>query len=312
MSGEGNYFYNKFYQLHKNHLKEIFVPIRSYLKNMSNDNNLAYPYVFFKKHNIILNISETYPILTNFGKTFFFEFENYKDIKKIRLYTEENKYYYFWTCSNDFTKYYFKNHLKRRICLKNEDNSFISFNLNDYNYYNYSEYYLYPPKYFNYTKIIEAFLDLDWNNPPKELSFLIEDGKYYSDYKRYNHYTNNNFETVFHNQKIGVSLSLFFDMKVKYNNDAHILYLNIHHLFLKDMYFRKNYLLIGIYFNFKNYDQQYDKLLRKIFELLKDDERAIFIYFDDIHSIDEYRAVENIKKKLQKQIEKMQKKKRFL
>lgn len=318
---DNNFTYDNFYRLHKNNLKEIFVSIRNYLKK---EDNKDHPYAFFKKHNIILNNTGFLPVISNFGHKFLFTID-YKDIKEIKLYINEKRFYIFWTCSNYFTQYFFTNHLKRRICIKNEDNSFKSFNLNESDNYRYSTYYLYPPKSINYSEIIESFIDINFNNPPKQLSFLIEKGKYYSNYKNpIIVYGENNFETFFHNQKIGVSLSLIFDMKNKYIMDIRILYLNIHYLFVNNTYIRKEYLLyflnflfkrdenekatkflIDIYFNFNNYDNQYDKLIKKIFQLFKNDE-IILIIFDNIHSLSEYESVKNIKEKLKNELKNKQ------
>ena len=311
--------YDKFYKLHKSNLKEIFEPIRNYLKNKDNKDH---PYVFFKNHSIILDNTGLRPIITNFGKEFFIPIENYKDIKKIKLYINEKEFYIFWTCSIDFTQYYFKNHLKRRICIKKDDNSFKSFNLDESKNYNYSTYYLYLPKSFNFLEIIESFLNIDFNRPPKQLSFLIEEGKYYSNYTNPTiDYGDNNYETFFHNQKIGVSLSLIFDIKVKYNNNSHILYLNIHYLSVNDIYIRKAYFLyflhflfrkeeyekaseflMDFYFHFNEYDKQYDKLIKKIIQLFQNDKKEIYIIFDDIHSVNEYKSLKKIKKLIQNQL----------
>ena len=306
--------YDSFYNLHKDHLKEIFYPIKKYLNNNPTKKS---PYVFFKEYNIILE-NKNIPAITNFNNEFYFFIGNDKDIKKIKLYINEKQFYIFWTCSKDFTQYFFVNHLKRRICIKNENNSFKSFNLNESENYKFSEYYLYPLKTISFLDNIQSLLYLDLNNPPKEISFITEKGKYYSKYNLMRISNSSSiFETFFHNRKIGISVSLILDLKAKYNNYCRILYLNMKYLLMKDSKLKKEYLLyflnflfrkdeekkasdflMEIYYNFNYYHNQYVKLIYKIFDLFKNDEKKIYIIFDDIHSIEEYNLLKNIKKEL--------------
>ena len=317
--------YESFYDLFKGNLKEIFYPIKKYLKCNKNKAKKQ-SYIFFKKHNILLNNSGIFPIISNFNKKFYFFIENYKKIKQIKLYINENKYYKFWTCGEKFTQYYFKYHLKRRIYIKNEE-SFESINLDDYKNCNYSEYYLYPPKSFKFEENINFFLKMNLEEPPKEIEFIIEKGKFYSKYVlKKNELVSKN-ETFFHNQKIGMTISNIIYLSPRYIGKVRILYLNIHYIFSNDTKRRKEYflfflcflfqknereeafkLLMDVYYKFAYYDGKYEILINNILNIFKNDNKRINIIFDDIHSIEEYYLITNIKSKLEKQLQEYQKK----
>ena len=301
--------YDNFYQLFQNNLKEILYPIKKYFKKKKIVNKKSY--AFFPKHSILLEYMQDTAIISNFKNDFFFEI-NYQDIKQVKLYKDENKYDIFWTCGFDFTKYYFTNYLNKRICIKSEG-SFKSIDLDNNENLKYNSYYLFPSKEFNYKKIIKSLLHIDWNNPPQEIDYIIQKGKYYDKYKFQNFdLKNEKTKTFFHNAQIGITLSIIRSFYIYYNNKCRIFYFNCNYIFNSIPYNRKKYFLyflnllffekesqesnnflMKIYYDFNKYNNKYEQLFTDIINHFENDQN-ILIIFDNIHSKDEYELVKNI------------------
>ena len=74
--------YKTFLDLHKDHLKQIFFPIKQFFiqkKNLNKDS-----YLFLPKNDILLNYVNGTIRLSNFGNSFCFSL-SYKDIKEIKI-----------------------------------------------------------------------------------------------------------------------------------------------------------------------------------------------------------------------------------
>jgi len=303
--------YKNFFNLHKHNLKEIFYPIKKYFSENINPSK----YVFFPKYGIILgNHTNEFPTITNFGKKFYFQID-YKNIKKIKLYIDENKYKEFWTCGLDFTKFYFTNCIKKRICINNYG-SFQSFDFEENKNYEHDKFYLYPKKEFNSKKVIDSLLKINWNNPPEELNFIIEKGIYYKKYESEKlDLGNEQFKTIFHNAKVGMSISVICHFITLYKNQsARIFYFNCHYIYNSSSYMRKKYFLyflnflffqneskkakqflMKIYYNFAEYNNKFYNILEDSIDFLKNEKEKIYVIFDDIHSSEEYTFINNIK-----------------
>ena len=60
------------------------------------------------------------------------------------------------------------------------------------------KYYILPDKEFNFEKVINSIKQLNWNNPPQELNFIINKGKYSRKYEPQKiNFENENLKTFF-------------------------------------------------------------------------------------------------------------------
>ena len=187
-----------------NDLRNVFCPIKKYSSKYIHKNN--FNFAFFKKYDIILKFSNNKITISNFKGKFFFRC-SLEDIKKIRLYIAEKRFKGFWTCGTRFTRYYLKNYIKARICIKDTEN-YNRIDLYDEKNLQKNSFYLFPDKKINFEKNIESILDLDWKNPPQELNFMIQKGKYCSRYRMpVLDFGDEKSKTFFYNSKTGVSLT---------------------------------------------------------------------------------------------------------
>lgn len=218
-----------FIEQHKENLKEIFFPIKLFLIKCENQNRNIYS--FFPKHNILVKYANHIARINNFKNEFDFIIYHHTDIKKVNLYYEKNQYKEFWTCGTVFTKFYFKNYLKDRICIKSES-SYESINLDDEENLKRDEYYLLSNKEFDFNKIIKSFVNLDWDNPPDELNYIIKKGMFNKNYRMQQiDFENENLKTFFHNSKIGITISILTNLISYYNINWRILYFDCNYIF---------------------------------------------------------------------------------
>jgi hypothetical protein len=301
--------YENFFFLHKHNLKEIFYPIKKYFSENINPSK----YVFFPKYGIILdNHDNESSSITNFGGKFFFQID-YRKIKKIKLYIDENKYKEFWTCRTDFTKFYFSKCIKKRICIKS-NGSFKSIDFKNNTNFEHDTYYLYPKKEFNSKKVIDSLLNIDWNNPPEEINFIIEKGIYYNKYKKeILDLGDDPFKTFFHNAKIGMTLSVIANFITMYRKKIRIFYFDCHYIYNSSSYRRKKYFLyflnflffqneskkakqflMKVYYNFAEYNNKFELLLEDSINFFENEE-ILYVIFDNIHSSEEYTLIKKIK-----------------
>ena len=304
------YKYGFFLEKYEKNLKQIFHPIKEYFKNKS---QIESSYLFFKKYDIVLKKDGTEIEISNYKTEFAFSFQ-LEDIKKIRLYYTEKEYKEFWTCGNEFTRYYFKNCIKERICMKDDDN-YKSVDFENEENLQKESYYLCSKNDFNFQKNIHSVLNIDWNNPPEELNFMIQKGNYCSKYKKQNiEFKDGKSKTFFHNAKLGISLSIIKSTYEYYKGHLRTFYFNCNYIFESDDYNRKKYFLyflnflffkdesetannflLKIYYDFNKYNNNLTLLFKDIVNCFKNDEN-IFIIFDDIHSDNQYSDIEKIKK----------------
>lgn len=305
--------YETFMDLHKEHLKEIFYPIKTYLNSLGHTKNNLY--LFFPKHDILLNYESNEGKLTNFGGKFLFVIKH-KNIKKVKLFYENKNFREFWTCGSEFTKFYFKNYLNNRICIKSEGN-FQSIDLDNEADLNKDKYYVLSERKFDYKKVIEPLLHLNYDNPPEELSYIIKKGNYFKEYELQEiHFENENWKTFFHNEKIGITLSIIKNFFVFYHNKWRIFYFDINYiyyssyktkkkyfmyflnlLFLKDEVEKANAFMTKIYSCFKKYNEKFDILLEDIIQYFNKD-RKILLIFDNIHSKSQYDIINKMTDKI--------------
>ena len=305
--------YKTFMSLHKEHLKEIFLPIKTYLKSLGHTKNNLY--LFFPKHDILLSCVSNIEEITNFGGKFLFMI-NHKNIKKVKLFYENKNFKEFWTCGSEFTKFYFKNYLNNRICIRSEGN-FQSIDLDNEDDLNKDKYYVLSERKFDYKKVIEPLLHLDWDNPPEELTYIIKKGKYFKEYELQEiHFENENWKTFFHNEKIGITLSIIKNFLVFYQYNWRIFYFDTNYiynssykkrkkyfmyflnlLFLREETEEANAFMTKIYSNFKKYDEKFDILLEEIIQHFKSD-RKILLIFDNIHSKYQYNIINKMTDKI--------------
>ena len=302
--------FKEFALLHKHNLKEVFFPIKKYFS----ENTKPSKFVFFPKYGIILvNRDYEFPSITNFGGNFFFQID-YKEIKKIKLYLDENKYKEFWTCGLDFTKYYFSYCIKKRIYIES-DGSFKSIDFEEDTNFEHDKFYLYPKKEFNSKKVIDSLLNIEWDNPPEELNFIIEKGIFYKKYeKRILDLGDEPFKTLFHNAKVGMTLSVishFINLYII--KSVRVFYFNCHYIYNSNSYLRKKYFLyfmnflffqdeskkaeqflMKIYYNFAEYNNKFNNILKDIYNFFGNEEK-IYVIFDNIHSSEEYKFINNMK-----------------
>ena len=302
--------YEYFINLFKNELRNVFYPIKRYFKKLADKKNKNY--AFFKKYDIMIKISNKKITITNFQREFNFSFY-FKDIKKIRLYYTKTKFKVFWTCGTEFTKYFFKNYLKARVCIK-DDESYNSIDLNNINNLQKDSFYLFPEKKFNFENNINSFLNFDLEDPPNELNFMIEKGKYCSKYKMIDiEFENEKSETFFHNPKTGVSLSLIETIR-DYYTSTRVFYFNCNYIFISKEKERKKYFLYFLSFLFtyeesdiaKNFlakiYYEFNKYKNNLFLLFEEiisfcgESKKLLIIFDNIHSKEQYSFVTKIKK----------------
>ena len=303
-----------FVELHKEHLKEIFYPIKQLLNKCKNQNRDLYS--FFSKHNILVKYSNQLAKISNFKNQFNFIIDDYKDIKKIKLYYDKYRYKEFWTCGTIFTKFYFENYLKNRICIKSE-NSYESINLDNDENLNHNEYYLLSNKEFDFKKNIKSFVELNWENPPEELNYIIKKGKYNKNYKMQKiDFENENLKTFFHNSKIGITVSILTRLISYYELGWRILYIDCnyilnsntknkkkYYLFFLNLLFSKgeaegaNEFLTNIYYNFAKYDKDFETLLNEIIKKFNKN-KQILIIFDNIKNKQHYSLVEDTRDKI--------------
>jgi len=303
--------YKDFFRLHRHNLEEIFYPIKKYYSK----NAKPIKYVFFPKHGIILNNhDDQFSSITNFGKKFFFQIDYHK-IRKVKLYIDENKFKEIWTCESDFIKYYFSHLRNKRICIKS-NGSFKSIDLNKKENLEHDTYYLFLKKDYNFEQVIDSLLYIDWNNPPQEINFIKEKGIYYKKYKKeILDLGDESFKTFFHNAKVGMTLSVISNFINFYNEETRIFYFNCNYIYNSKAYLRKKYFLyflnflffqnesekaknflMKIYYNFTEYNNNLKNLLEESINLFKnEEEEAIYIIFDNIHSSEQYKFVNCIK-----------------
>ena len=301
--------YNSFIKLFQKELRNVFYPIKRYFNKLAHKKNKNY--AFFKKYDILLKISGQKITITNVKNEFLFSLFS-KDIKKIRLFYTEKKFRVFWTCGTEFTKYYFKNYLKARVCIK-DDESYNSIDLNNENNLQKDSFYLFPEKKFNFENNIHSLLFFDLEDPPKELNFMIEKGKYSAKYKMLNiKFEDEKSETFFHNSKTGVSLSLL-EIISEYYPLTRVFYFNCNYIFISKEKERKKYFLYFLSFLFtveeSNIAQnflakiyyEFNKYNKNLFLLFKDiinicgENKKLLIIFDNIHSMEQFSFVTKIK-----------------
>ena len=300
--------YKDFFLQHKYNLKEIFYPIKKYFSENINPRE----FVFFPKYGIILdNHDNESSSIINFGAKFCFQID--KNIKKIKLYFDENKYKEFWTCGLGFTKYFFSKCMKNRIYIKS-DGSFRAIDPMKNENFKLDSYYLYLKKEFNYKNVIDSLLYIDWNNLPEEINFIIEKGIFYRKYKKeILNLGDEPFKTFFHNAKVGMTLSIISNFIKFYRNNMRIFYFNCNYINNSSTYWRKKYFLyflnflffqneserakqflMKVYYNFTEYNNNLKLLLEDSINLFKNGEN-IYIIFDNIHSNEEYTFINYIK-----------------
>ena len=243
---------------------------------------------------------------------------NSEDIRKVKLFMNENETNYkeFWTCGSDFTKFYFRNYLKYRICIKSQG-TIKSIDLDKEDNLKSNEYYLLSNKEFNLEKVINPLLNLDWKNPPQELNYIIEKEKYNRKYKMQKiNFENESMKTFFHNQKIGITLSLITNILFYYINGWRIFYFDFNRIINSSNQDRKKYFMYflnllfpldeseeandflrKIYYNFNKYNESYDLLLEEIISNFNKDKK-ILIVFDNIHSKEQYSLAKHLKEKV--------------
>ena len=302
--------YKTFLDLHKDHLKQIFFPIQQFFiqkKNLNKDSHL-----FLPKNDILLNYVNGTIRLSNFGNSFCFPL-SYKDIKEIKIYAKDKKYKVFWTCGKDFTQFYFKNYLNKRIGKKSKD-SYQSINLDDENDLQGDKYYILPDKEFNFEKVINSIKQLNWKNPPQELNFIINKGKYSRKYEPQKiNFENENLKTFFYNAHIGITLSIIDYLIYSCYNKDRILYFDCNLIFKNSINENKKYFsyflcllflekeskeanefVMNIYYNFNKYNDNFENLLNDIIQYFSNNKK-ILIIFDNIYNKDHYYKVEKMR-----------------
>ena len=177
------------------------------------------------------------------------------------------------------------------------------------------KYYILPDKQFDFEKVINNMKSLDWNNPPKELNFIIKKGKYSNKYDTQTiNFEEENLKTFFYNAHIGITISIIETLfYCSYNKDR-IFYFDCNHIFNSNIKERKKYFLyflnllfltneskqandfvMNVYYNFNYYNDKFEKLLEKIITNFSKSNK-IFIIFDNIYNMEHYDMVEKIRK----------------
>ena len=300
-----------FIELHKENLKELFYPIKLFLMKCENQNKNLYS--FLPKHNILVKYTNQIARINNFKNEFDFIIYHHTDIKKVKLYYTKNQYKEFWTCGIVFTKFYFKNYLNNRICIKS-GSSYESINLDNDDNLKRDEYYLLSNKEFDFNKIIKSFVDLNWDNPPDELNYIIKKGMYNKKYRMQQiDFENENLKTFFHNSKIGITISILTNLITYYNINWRVLYFDCNYIFNSNTKNKKNYYLyflnllfsnnesneanefiMNIYNNFAKYDNDFETLINEIIKKFNNNKKIIII-FDNIRSKYHYSLIEHVR-----------------
>lgn len=305
-----DYRYKNFLDLFKTQLKEIFYPIKRYFEQNGKDSK--FDYLIIPENCVLLNNTKQKLIVTNINKLFYFAIKP-EDIKPKKIHVNDTEIKEFWTCGKEFTQYYLEKYINKRICIKSEE-SFKSIDYEDDEDLNHESYYLYPSKEFNFEQSINSFINLDFDNPPEELYFLIKKGNYSSEYKLQEiEFEKEKSKTFFHNAKIGISLGVLDSARFCYIQKMRVFYFNCEYIFKNDCSKRKKYFLYflsflfhkseaedannfltNVYYNFKKYNENFISLFKVIVKNFPDDE-GILIIFDDVHSKEHYDFITNLK-----------------
>lgn len=216
--------YALFFKLYsQEELAQVLSPIEHYLKEIKKKK-----YIFFPKTKILIDNSSSITTISNFGQSFFFHI-NLNHFKKIKIF-EDNTVYYFWTFDNEFTKYYFQEYAKKRICIK-DGNRLKSIDLDDIYDINYDKFYFTPKKVFNCKEKIESLINLDWFNPPEELYFILSCKNFNGDKIEPLYIGTETNKTFFHCPKIGVTVRIISAIKIDLINKLRIFYFNTNILY---------------------------------------------------------------------------------
>ena len=135
------------------------------------------------------------------------------------------------------------NSLDKRICVKNAG-SFQSVNLEYESNLENDTFYLFPIKEFNFKNTITSLLEINWENPPEEINYIIEKGKFWNRYDfQILDFKSGKSRTFFHNAKIGLTISIIFNFPFYYYANYRIAYIDINYLYNNSINKRKSYFL---------------------------------------------------------------------
>ena len=307
---------DKYYKYFLTHFQKDFATIFSKLKEnfKKNGNKFKFKYAYIPRYNILINNTSYLPILTNFGRQFFFSIEPNK-IKKINI-IEDDKVTEFWTFNSAFTKYYLLNYVSKRICIK-KDNSYFSIDFEKEENFKYDTFFILPKELYDFEKITNSFLRLDSTLLRDEFDFLKE-------IKNYNPKHDDFFEviifdrtkTFFYNEKTGITNNLIKNIYLLYNMKNRIFYFNCNY-FYRNISKRRKYLLFFLNSLFEENEVEESKdFITKIFYDLNPcasnfesifgyiidyftntKERDIIIIFDDIYSVQLYNLMKELERK---------------
>ena len=305
--------YYKYFLTHFQKYSETLFPI---LKEnfKKNGNKFKFKYAYIPRYNFLINNISCLPIITNFDRQFYFSIDPNK-IKKIKL-IEDDKVTEFWTIDSAFTKYYLLNYVSKRICIK-KDNSYLSIDFEKEENFKCDTFFILPKELYDFEKITNSFLTLDYTLLSEEFNFLKEINNYnpkHDDFFEVK--TFDRMKTFFYNEKTGITNILIKNVYLFYGMKNRIFYFNCNY-FYRNMNKRRKYLLFFLNSLFeKNEAEESKEFITKIFYDLNPcgsnfesifeyiinyftntNERNITIIFDDIYSLQLYNLMKNLERK---------------